>query len=119
MCDKKEKENKEKHENEKKEKKKRSTSFVQLVAKRWGKKPKDVKRTIDCFFSVAAEQLKKSGSVNIAGMLTLKLKFRPATARRGLNPFTKEPYNAQPASQTVKAIPLKGLRRMTDTLIFA
>merc|ERR1712199_98885 len=54
---------------------------------------------------------------NLAGMLTLKLKVRPATkARKGVNPFTKEPcvFKAKPASKTVKGIPLKKLKEMVN-----
>merc|ERR1719265_1845939 len=52
---------------------------------------------------VAAEELKKNGSFKVANMLKLKLK--PATpARKGVNPFTKEPcvFKAKPASKTVR-----------------
>jgi len=45
--------------------------------------------------------------------LKLKVVRRPATkAKQGINPFTKEPMmiKAKPASNAVKALPLKGLK---------
>merc|ERR1711948_226396 len=62
------------------------------VAESTGLKPKDVKGSVEGVLAVAAEQLKKAGSFKLAGMLNLKLKVRPARpARKGVNPFTKEP----------------------------
>merc|ERR1712184_188651 len=49
----------------------------------------------------------------VAGALNLKLKKKPATAaRKGVNPFTKEPcvFKAKPASQTVKVLPMKKIQ---------
>merc|ERR1712224_106005 len=66
---------------------------------------------------VAADQLKKVGSFKIAGALNLKLKSKPATpARKGVNPFTKEPcvFKAKPASKTVRALPMKKLKVLVN-----
>ena len=60
--------------------------------------------------AVAGDQLKKNGSFKVAGQLNLKLKKKPATAaRKGVNPFTKEPcvFKAKPASQAVRVLPMK------------
>jgi nucleoid DNA-binding protein len=87
------------------------------VAESAGLKPKDVKGAVEGILSLAAEQMKKSGSFKLAGMLNLKLKVRPATkARKGVNPITKEPcvFKAKPASKTVKAIPMKKLKEMVN-----
>ena len=46
-------------------------------------------------------------------MLALKLKKKPATpARKGVNPFTKEPcvFKAKPASKTVRVLAMKKLK---------
>merc|ERR1719359_1529539 len=78
-----------------------------------GLKPKDVKAAIEGLMSVAAKELKKSGSFKVGGMLNLKLKKKPARpARKGVNPFTKEPcvFKARPASKTVKVYPMKKLK---------
>merc|ERR1712130_416525 len=87
------------------------------VAETVGLKPKDVKAAVEGLVAVAADQLKKNGSFKIGGMLNLKLKKKPATpARKGVNPFTKEPcvFKAKPASKTVKAIPMKKLKQMVN-----
>merc|ERR1719163_257973 len=76
------------------------------AAEATGLKPKDVKAVMEGVVAIAAEQLKKTGSFKLAGSLNLKLKKKPATpARKGVNPFTKEPcvFKAKPASKTVKA----------------
>merc|ERR1712173_386799 len=79
------------------------------VAETTGLKPKDVKGAVEGLLAVAADQLKKSGSFKVGGVLNLKLKSKPATpARKGVNPFTKEPcvFKARPASKTVKGYPM-------------
>merc|ERR1719432_270993 len=78
------------------------------VAEKVGLKAKDVKGVFEAMMAVAADQLKKNGSFKVAGALNLKLKKKPATAaRKGVNPFTKEPcvFKAKPASKTVRALP--------------
>merc|ERR1712048_865684 len=83
------------------------------VAETAGLKPKDVKAAVEGLLDIAAEQLKKSGSFKLGGALNLKLKKKPARpARKGVNPFTKEPcvFKAKPASKTVRAFPMKKLK---------
>merc|ERR1719245_1441871 len=83
------------------------------VAETTGLKTKDVKGVVEGIIAVAAEELKKSGSFKLGGALNMKLKKKPATpARKGVNPFTKEPcvFKAKPASKTVKAFPMKKLK---------
>merc|ERR1712007_317670 len=85
------------------------------VAETTGLKAKDVKGVVEGIMAVAAEELKKSGSFKLGGALNMKLKKRPAKpARKGVNPFTKEPcvFKAKPASKTVKAFPMKKLKEM-------
>merc|ERR1719446_1833252 len=82
-----------------------------------GLKPKDVKAAVEGLLALAAAQLKKNGSFKVAGMLNMKLKVRPATkARKGVNPFTKEPcvFKAKPASKTVRALPMKKFKEMVN-----
>merc|ERR1712118_648726 len=91
------------------------TGAYQSVAETTGLKTKDVKGVVDALMGVAAEQVKKSGSFKLAGMLNMKLKHKPATkARKGVNPFTKEPcvFKAKPASKTVRCLPLKKFKAM-------
>merc|ERR1712190_255141 len=80
-------------------------------------KPKNVKDAIEGFVAVGVAQLKKSGSFKVGGMLNLKLKVRPARpARKGVNPFTKEPcvFKAKPASKTVRVLPMKKLKEIIN-----
>merc|ERR1712070_948035 len=87
------------------------------VGEPMGLKPKDVKAAVEGLLGLAAAQIKKNGSFKLAGMLNLKLKVRPAApARKGVNPFTKEPcvFKARPASKTVKAYPMKKLKGMVN-----
>merc|ERR1712187_47390 len=94
-----------------------ATAAYSAVAETTGLKVKDVKGVVEGIVAVAAEQLKKSGSFKLAGALNLKLKKKPATpARKGVNPFTKEPcvFKAKPASKTVRALPMKKLKEMIN-----
>ena len=87
------------------------------VAETTGLKSKDVKAVMEGMMSLAAEELKKSGSFKLAGALNMKLKKKPAQpARKGVNPFTKEPcvFKAKPASKTVRALPMKKLKEMVN-----
>merc|ERR1712149_85932 len=75
------------------------TGVFQSVAETTGLKTKEVKSAVDAWMGVAVEQVKKSGSFKLAGMLNMKLKNKPATkAKKGINPFTKEPcvFKAKP-----------------------
>merc|ERR1712151_995963 len=94
-----------------------ATAAYSSVAETTGLKTKDVKSVIEGLVAVAADELKKSGSFKLAGALNMKLKKKPATpARKGVNPFTKEPcvFKATPASKTVKAFPMKKLKEMIN-----
>jgi nucleoid DNA-binding protein len=89
------------------------TQVIASVAETNGLKNKQVKGVIDTLFGVAASEIKKNGNFKLGGMLNLKLKKKPATpAKKGINPFTKEPcvFKAKPASKTVRALALKKLK---------
>merc|ERR1712151_1243331 len=90
-----------------------ATAAYSAVAETTGLKVKDIKGVVEGIVAVAAEQLKKNGFFKLAGALNMKLKKKPATpARKGVNPFTKEPcvFKAKPASKTVRALPMKKLK---------
>merc|ERR1711985_60091 len=92
-----------------------ATGVYQSVAETCGLKTKDAKSVVDALMAVAVSEVKKSGSFKLAGMLNMKLKNKPATkARKGINPFTKEPcvFKAKPASKTVRVLPMKKLKEM-------
>merc|ERR1712080_715666 len=87
------------------------------VAETTGLKAKVVKSVVESLVAIAAEQLKTAGRFKFAGCLNLKLKKKPATpARKGVNPFTKEPcvFKAKPASKTVRALPLRRFKEMIN-----
>merc|ERR1719216_429876 len=80
-------------------------------------KPKQVKSIITAYIDLAAAELKKNGSFKLGGVLNMKLKKKPATpARKGVNPFTKEPciFKAKPASKTVRVLPMKKFKLMVN-----
>merc|ERR1712093_937950 len=76
-----------------------------------------VKAVIASYIELAAGEMKKNGSFKLGGVLNMKLKKKPATpARKGVNPFTKEPcvFKAKPASKTVKCFPMKKLKEAVN-----
>merc|ERR1711918_211375 len=87
------------------------------VAETLGLKPKEVKNAVEGLYTLGAAELKKNGKFKIGGYLNLRLKVNPAVpARKGVNPFTKEPcvFKAKPASKTVKALPMKKLKDLMN-----
>merc|ERR1712178_324930 len=94
-----------------------ASGALQAVAESTGLKAKDVKGAMDAYMNLVATQVKTNGAFKFAGVLNLKLKKTPAKpARKGINPFTKEPcvFKAKPASKTVKALPLKKFKEMIN-----
>merc|ERR1712183_1156337 len=94
-----------------------ATQAYGSVAESTGLKAKDVKAIVEGIIGVAADQLNKNGSFKLAGALNMKLKKKPAQpARKGVNPFTKEPcvFKAKPASKTVRALPTKKFKEMVN-----
>merc|ERR1719450_1600164 len=94
-----------------------SSAAYSSVAETTGLKAKEVKQVVEGLIEVAAGELKKNGSFKLAGALNMKLKKKPAQpARKGVNPFTKEPcvFKAKPASKTVRALPMKKLKEMVN-----
>merc|ERR1711978_314268 len=96
---------------------KTASEIYQAVADAAGVKRKDVKSTVETYMEICAKELKKTGSFKIGQNLKLKLKVKPATpARKGVNPFTKEPcvFKAKPASKAVRALALKKLKEAVN-----
>merc|ERR1712188_25378 len=89
------------------------SEVYQNVADSSGVKRKDVKATVEAYMLVCAGELKKTGSFKFGQSLKLKLK-KATPARKGVNPFTKEPcvFKAKPASKTVKCLALRKLKDM-------
>merc|ERR1712113_185681 len=93
-----------------------STAY-RTVSETTGVKARDVKGALEAYVGLVATQVKKNGAFKLGGALNLKLKKTPARpARKGVNPFTKEPcvFKAKPASKTVKALALKKLKDMIN-----
>eukprot|EP00929_Paragymnodinium_shiwhaense_P033412 TRINITY_DN1834_c0_g3_i1.p1 TRINITY_DN1834_c0_g3~~TRINITY_DN1834_c0_g3_i1.p1 ORF type:complete len:150 (-),score=48.21 TRINITY_DN1834_c0_g3_i1:145-531(-) len=94
-----------------------ATGAYSAVAQKVGLKSKQVRGVAEAMMELAATQLKKTGQFKFAGALNMKLKKKPAqAARKGINPFTKEPcvFKAKPASQTVRALPMKRFKEMVN-----
>merc|ERR1711941_155978 len=94
-----------------------ATGAFAAVAESAELKPKQVKTIITSYIELAATELKKNGAFKLAGVLNMELKKKPARpARKGINPFTKEPcvFKAKPASKTVRALPMKKLKEMIN-----
>merc|ERR1712160_128062 len=90
-----------------------TTAAFAKVAASTELKPKQVKGIITAYVELAAAELKKHGKFKLGGILNMKIKKKPArAARKGVNPFTKEPcvFKAKPASKTVRVLPMKKLK---------
>merc|ERR1712228_968026 len=88
-----------------------ASAAYRAVSETTGVKAKDVKGAMEAYIGLVAKQVQKNGALN------LKLKKTPAKpARKGVNPFTKEPctFKAKPASKTVKVFAMKKLKDMIN-----
>ena len=93
------------------------SEIMSQLAEKTDLQKKDVQNVFDSLSELIDQELSKSGPgvFSIPGLLKLKVQDKPATpARKGINPFTKEPqvFKAKPASRKVKATPLKALKDM-------
>ena len=74
---------------------------------------KDVKGVIESLADIGYKELKKSGAFVLPGFAKFVVVKKPATkARKGINPFTKEPttFKAKPARKLIKARPVKAVK---------
>lgn len=74
---------------------------------------KQVKAVIESLAEIGHRELKRSGLFVLPGFAKFVVVKRPARpARKGINPFTKEPtvFAAKPASKAVKARPIKAIK---------
>lgn len=82
------------------------------LADKSGLGKKEVAAVLEALVDLAQDQLSKKGPgvFIIPNVIKLTKRVKPATpARKGINPFTKEPqmFKAKPASVTVKGNALK------------
>ena len=74
---------------------------------------KDVKGVLESLAAVGYKELKKVGTFLVPGFAKFVVIKKPATkARKGINPFTKEPtiFKAKPARKVIKARPVKAAK---------
>jgi nucleoid DNA-binding protein len=74
---------------------------------------KDIKAVIESLASVGYKELKKTGAFFVPGFAKFVVIKKPATkARKGINPFTKEPtiFKAKPARKIIRARPVKAVK---------
>jgi DNA-binding protein HU-beta len=74
---------------------------------------RDVKNVMEALVDVGHKELKKSGTFLMPGFAKFVVIKKPATkARKGINPFTKEPtvFKAKPARKIVRARPVKAAK---------
>jgi nucleoid DNA-binding protein len=88
-----------------------------VLAEQTGVSRKDVASIFDTMKDMIGKDLSKKGPgvFSVPGMMKVTVKRMPATkARKGINPFTKEPtvFKAKPARSVVKVRPLKALKDM-------
>ena len=91
------------------------SQFVSAVAEKGGLSKKQASAAIDAIQAVIVHQLGKKGPGEfvLPGLLKMTVIKKPAVpARKGINPFTKEPtvFKAKPARKVVKVRPLKALK---------
>ena len=93
------------------------TEILATLAEDTGLTKKEVASVIEKLGALIGKNLGKRGpgAFSIPGLMKVKVIRKPATkARKGINPFTKEPtvFKAKPARNVVKILPLKGLKDM-------
>jgi DNA-binding protein HU-beta len=74
---------------------------------------KDVKGVIESLAEIGYKELKKTGAFVVPGFAKFVVIKKPAVkARKGINPFTKEPtvFKARPARKIIKARPVKATK---------
>jgi DNA-binding protein HU-beta len=74
---------------------------------------KDVKGVIEAVAEIGYKELKKTGAFFVPGFAKFVVIKKPATkARKGINPFTKEPtiFKAKPARKIIRARPVKAAK---------
>jgi DNA-binding protein HU-beta len=74
---------------------------------------KDVKGLLESLATIGHRELKKNGAFVLPGFVKFVVIKKAATkARKGINPFTKEPtvFKAKPARKVLKGRPVKALK---------
>jgi nucleoid DNA-binding protein len=78
---------------------------------------KQVVTVFDALTAVIGQDVAKMGTFNLLGLAKIVVIKKPATkARKGINPFTKEPtvFKAKPARKVVRVRPLRALKNFAQ-----
>jgi|SRR5262245_50913761 nucleoid DNA-binding protein len=91
------------------------SELIQKIADKYSESlsRKDVKGVLETLADLGYKELKKSGAFVVPGFAKFVVIKKPATkARKGINPFTKEPtiFKAKPARKVIKARPVKAVK---------
>jgi len=89
------------------------TELIQRIADELDMTKKDVKDVLETLATVGYKEMKKTGEFMLPGFAKFVVVKKPATkARKGINPFTKEPtiFKAKPARKIIKARPVKAAK---------
>jgi DNA-binding protein HU-beta len=91
------------------------SELIQKIAEKHGEAVtrKDVKGVIESLAEIGYKELKKTGAFVVPGFGKFVVIKKPATkARKGINPFTKEPtvFKAKPARKVIKVRPVKATK---------
>jgi nucleoid DNA-binding protein len=91
------------------------SELIQTIAEQHanGLTRKDIKGVIESLVSIGYKELKKTGVFLVPGFAKFVVIKKPATkARKGINPFTKEPtiFKAKPARKVIRARPVKAVK---------
>ncbi len=89
------------------------SELIQKIADDLALAKKDVKAVIESLATVGYKEMKKTGEFLLPGFAKFVVIKKPATkARKGINPFTKEPtvFKAKPARKMIKARPVKAAK---------
>jgi len=74
---------------------------------------KDIKGVVESLASIGYKELQRTGAFFVPGFAKFDVIKKPATkARKGINPFTKEPtiFKAKPARKVIRARPVKAVK---------
>ena len=89
------------------------SQLIEKIAENTELGKKDVKSVIENMATVGHKELKKAGVFLVPGFAKFVVIKKAATkARKGINPFTKEPtvFKAKPARKIVRARPVKAAK---------
>lgn len=91
------------------------SEILGTIADHVGISKKEAAGVFEVMSTMIGADLKKGavGAFTVPGLMKVSVVRKPATkARKGINPFTKEPtvFKAKPARNVVKVRPMKGLK---------